>query len=193
MYEIDNPFNLFKEWYNNASKLNNYNAMYLATANSKCIPSVRTVFLKSFDEKGFIFYTNINSNKGNDLKENPNAEVLFFWKELKRQIRISGTVKQADSKISDTYFASRSRERQINAWASYQSSSIPENQNLDDIYQKMKNKFANVKNIPRPQHWSGFVLKSTKFEFWREGVHRLHSRLRFTLINGNWQKSRLFP
>ncbi len=191
---MNNPFKLFTSWYLEASPLPKYNAMALATADKNSTPSVRIVLLKDHSNKGFTFYTNINSNKGKDIYHNPKAEILFFWAELAKQIRISGSIRELDDELSDDYFSKRNRGSQISAWASKQSEKIPNGENLLDKYEKMKKKFSNTNQIPRPDFWRGFILIPNKFEFWQEQEHRLHNRLQYNLVNQNdWKVKKLYP
>ena len=146
--DLDNPFELFERWFEEAKKkeINDPNALALGTANKKGIPSVRMVLLKSFDKNGFIFYTNLNSQKGNELKENPNASMCFHWKSLLRQIRIVGTLKQVDDKTADEYYNSRSYESRIGAWASKQSSILKKRSDLLKALEDFRNKFKDKKS-----------------------------------------------
>lgn len=189
----DNPFEVFKTWYQEASFIEKHNAMSLATSNIKGIPSVRTVLLKEYNNYGFSFYTNLKSKKSCDMLSNPNAEILFFWKELERQIRISGIVHKVDNEEANRYFASRARESQIATWASKQSNEIPYPQALADRYKEIEEIFLATDKIPRPEFWSGFILMPHKFEFWQERPHRLHIRHLYTLEHTKWQFASLYP
>ena len=194
--DLEDPFELFEKWYSEAKKkeINDPNALALGTANKKGIPSVRMVLLKGFDENGFVFYTNLNSQKGNELKENPNASMCFHWKSLLRQIRISGTLNQVDGKTADDYFNSRAYESRIGAWASKQSSKLKNRDELLDNIKNFKKKYSDKDNVPRPQHWSGWILQPNNIEFWLDGDNRIHERLKYTLIENNiWIKSLLSP
>ena len=194
--DLDNPFELFKNWFEEAKKkeINNPNALALGTASKGGIPSVRMVLLKSFDEDGFIFYTNLNSQKGNEIRENPNATMCFHWKSLLRQIRIVGTLKQIEDKIADEYFKSRAYESRIGAWASKQSKNLKNREELLNAIEYFKNKFKDRENVPRPNHWSGWNLKPSSIEFWLDGDNRIHERLKYTLNNNDdWVKSLLSP
>ena len=190
---MNNPFELFESWYRQASYLDQYNAMSLATANKDSIPSVRIVLLKHHSKKGFTFYTNINSKKGSDLANNPYAEILFFWKELKKQIRITGKVEQASNDQSDIYFSSRTRNSQITTLISKQSKVIPDGQNLKTEHKKMEQDLLKIEEIPRPDFWLGFTLIPNKFEFWKEGQHRLHTRNQYKLVQDVWNMSIIYP
>ena len=194
--DLDDPFELFKKWFEEAKKseINDPNALALATANKQGIPSVRMVLLKGFDENGFVFYTNLNSQKGNELKENPNASMCFHWKSLLRQIRVVGNLKLVDDIVADKYFNSREYESRIGAWASDQSSILKNRNELLDKLEKFKNKFTEEENVPRPNHWSGWNLKPTSIEFWLDGENRIHERLKYNLNKKNiWVKSLLSP
>jgi pyridoxamine 5'-phosphate oxidase len=194
--DLDNPFELFQKWFEEAKKkeINDPNALALGTANKKGIPSVRMVLLKGYNEKGFIFYTNLNSQKGNEIKENPNATMCFHWKSLLRQIRIVGTIEQVDDKISDEYFNSRAYDSRIGAWASKQSSILKNRDELLKNIDEFKKKYKNKNNVPRPSHWSGWNLKPISIEFWLDGENRIHERLKYSLDkNNNWVKNLLSP
>ena len=194
--DLDDPFELFEKWFAEAKKkeINDPNALALGTANNKCIPSVRMVLLKGFDKNGFVFYTNLNSQKGNELKDNPNASMCFHWKSLLRQIRIVGTLKTVDDKIADDYFKTRAYESRIGAWASKQSSVLKNRDELLNSLENFKKKFNDKENVPRPDHWSGWNLKPSSIEFWLDGENRIHERLKYTLDeNNNWCKNILSP
>ena len=194
--DLDDPFQLFKEWMEEAKKSepNDPNAVALATSSKNNIPSVRMVLLKDFNENGFVFYTNLSSQKGNDLKENPNAAMCFHWKSLLRQIRIVGKISLVSNKVADEYYSSRAYESQIGAWASKQSQELKTRDELIKSIQDYKKKFDNETNVPRPSHWSGWNLFPESIEFWLDGDNRIHERLKYTKNNsGNWIKSLLSP
>ena len=194
--DLDDPFQLFKEWMEKAKKSepNDPNAVALATSSNNNIPSVRMVLLKDFNENGFVFYTNLNSQKGNDLKENPYAAMCFHWKSLLRQIRIVGKISLVSNKDADEYYSSRAYESQIGAWASKQSQELKTRNELIKSIQDYKKKFNNKTNVPRPSHWSGWNLFPESIEFWLDGDNRIHERLKYTKNNyGNWTKSLLSP
>tara|TARA_B100001094_G_C18041427_1_gene725205 strand:+ start:21 stop:647 length:627 start_codon:yes stop_codon:yes gene_type:complete len=194
--DLDDPFQLFKEWMEEAKKSepNDPNAVALATSNKNNIPSVRMVLLKDFNENGFVFYTNLSSQKGNDLKENPYAAMCFHWKSLLRQIRIVGKISLVSNKVADEYYSSRAYESQIGAWASKQSQELKTRDELVKSIQDYKKKFDNKTNVPRPSHWSGWNLFPESIEFWLDGDNRIHERLKYTKNNsGNWTKSLLSP
>ena len=152
------------------------------------------VLLKGFDKNGFVFYTNLNSQKGNELKENPNATMCFHWKSLLRQIRIVGTLQLVDSKTADDYYKTRAYESRIGAWASKQSSILKSRDELLDSLENFKKKYNDKENVPRPDHWSGWNLKPSSIEFWLDGDNRIHERLRYSLDEKkNWIKNLLSP
>ena len=194
--DLDNPFELFEKWFEEAKskEINDPNALALGTANKKGIPSVRMVLLKDFDKNGFVFYTNLNSQKGNEIKENPNATMCFHWKSLLRQIRINGRLKQVDDKIADNYYKTRAYESRIGAWASKQSSILKSREELLNSLEDYKKKYNDKDNVPRPDYWSGWNLKPKSIEFWLDGDNRIHERLKYSLDkNNNWIKSLLSP
>jgi len=194
--DLDDPFELFEKWYVEAKKneINDPNALALGTANKKGIPSVRMVLLKGFNKKGFVFYTNLNSQKGNELKENPNASMCFHWKSLLRQIRISGTLNLVDDRTADNYYNTRAYESRIGAWASKQSSILKSRDELLNSLENFKKQYNDKDNVPRPDHWSGWNLKPSSIEFWLDGDNRIHERLKYTLDeNNNWTKNLLSP
>jgi pyridoxamine 5'-phosphate oxidase len=194
--DLDNPFDLFEKWFDEAknNEINDPNALALGTANKKGIPSVRMVLLKDFDKNGFVFYTNLNSQKGNEIKENPNATMCFHWKSLLRQIRISGTLKQVDDKVADDYYNTRAYESRIGAWASKQSSILKNREELLKNLEDFKKKYNDKNNVPRPNYWSGWNLKPSSIEFWLDGNNRIHERLKYTLNEKKiWIKSLLSP
>ena len=192
----DNPFELFEKWFEEAKKkeINDPNALALGTASKEGKPSVRMVLLKGFDKNGFIFYTNLNSQKGNELKENPHATMCFHWKSLLRQIRIVGTLTQVDKKTADDYYNTRAYESRIGAWASKQSSILESRDELLKNIDNFKKKYADRENVPRPDHWSGWNLKPSSIEFWLDGDNRIHERLKYKKnSDGKWIRSLLSP
>ena len=194
--DLDDPIELFKVWMDEAKKSepNDPNALSLATSNKNNIPSVRMVLLKEFNQNGFVFYTNLNSQKGNELKENPNAAMCFHWKSLLRQIRISGTVTQVEDSIADQYYNSRGYDSRIGAWASKQSKELKNREELENSIKEFKQKFDDKNNVPRPNHWSGWNLSPIRIEFWLDGDSRIHERLNYTIDkSGNWIRSLLSP
>ena len=194
--DLDNPIELFKIWMDEAKKTepNDPNALSLATSNKVNIPSVRMVLLKEFNQNGFVFYTNLNSQKGNELKENPKAAMCFHWKSLLRQIRISGTVTQVEDDVADQYYNSRGYESRIGAWASKQSMKLSSRDELMDSIKEFKQRYNDENKVPRPSHWSGWNLYPSSIEFWLDGDNRIHERLKYTMDkNSNWIKSLLSP
>ena len=194
--DLDDPFELFKEWFEVAKKkeINDPNALALGTASKDGVPSVRMVLLKGFDKDGFIFYTNLKSQKSKELKENPNATMCFHWKSLLRQIRIVGKLNLVDDKIADDYYSTRAYESRIGAWASKQSNILKSRDELLNNLENFKKKYSDKDNVPRPDHWSGWNLKPSSIEFWLDGDNRIHERLKYTLDNNNnWEKSLLSP
>ena len=193
--DLDDPIELFKLWMDDAKKSepNDPNAVSLATSNNN-LPSVRMVLLKDFSQNGFIFYTNLNSQKGNELKENPKAAMCFHWKSLLRQIRINGVVTQVADDVADKYYNSRSYESRIGAWASKQSKELTSRNQLIDSIKEYKDKYNDENNVPRPSHWSGWILSPQSVEFWLDGDGRIHERLKYVKDrNGQWIKSLLSP
>jgi pyridoxamine 5'-phosphate oxidase len=194
--DLDDPFELFERWFDEAKKkeINDPNALALGTASKNGIPSVRMVLLKGFDKEGFVFYTNLNSQKGIQIKENPNATMCFHWKSLLRQIRIVGVLSKVSEETADRYYNSRGYESRIGAWASKQSSVLKNRDELIVSLEKFRKKYSKNERVPRPNHWSGFNLKPSSIEFWLDGDNRIHERLKYTLDdNNNWIKSLLSP
>ena len=194
--DLKNPIELFKTWMEEAkvSEPNDPNALALATANKNAIPSVRMVLLKDFNKEGFVFYTNLESQKGNELKENPNASMCFHWKSLLRQVRINGKLSKVTDKVADEYYDSRAYDSRIGAWASKQSTVLKDRSDLISSIKKYKNKYNEKDNVPRPRHWSGWNLSPLSIEFWLDGDNRIHERLKYTKDeNGRWNKSLLNP
>ncbi len=194
--DLDDPLKLFEEWFEEAKKteINDPNALALSTADKTGIPSVRIVLLKSFSKNGFVFYTNFNSKKSIELKENPNASLCFHWKSLLRQIRISGKILKVSDEEADIYYNSRSYGSKIGAWASEQSSILKTRDELYKSIKEYKKKYSDENNVPRPKHWSGWCLNPDNIEFWLDGESRIHQRLKYERIkNKNWQKYLLYP
>lgn len=190
-----NPLRQFSKWWEQAvdSKIDEVNAMTVATASPDGIPSARIVLLKGVGEDGFIFFTNYNSFKGQQLAENPKACLVFFWKELERQVRITGLVEKISATASDEYFHLRPVNSQLGAIVSPQSQVVENREWLDDQYKEMKAQLKN-KIIERPGHWGGYVVKPVIIEFWQGRPSRLHDRLQYTLEdNGSWKIERLAP
>ena len=194
--DIDDPIQLFHEWMEEAKKTepNDPNAVALATSNKKNIPSVRMVLLKDFNKDGFVFYTNLNSQKGNELKENPHAAMCFHWKSLLRQIRITGKITLVSDQVADKYYSSRAYESRIGAWASKQSEELISRDQLIKSIENFKKKYSDQTKVPRPNHWSGWNLSPTSIEFWLDGENRIHERLKYNKdYSGNWIRSLLSP
>ena len=194
--DLADPIALFDKWYDEAKKseINDPNAIALATSNKNNIPSVRMVLMKEFNEKGFVFYTNLNSQKSIEIKENPNASMCFHWKSLLRQVRINGVIEPVEDKQADQYYNSRSYESRIGAWASKQSAVLNNRNELFEAISKFKEKFQDKENVPRPSHWSGWNLIPNNIEFWLDGEGRIHERLKYQKDNqGKWIKSLLSP
>jgi pyridoxamine 5'-phosphate oxidase len=188
------PITLFSEWLveAEASEPNDPNAVALATANAEGQPAVRMVLLKGHDATGFIFYTNQQSRKADDLTADPKAALLFHWKSLRRQVRVEGSVSVVDDATADAYFASRSRVSQLGAWASDQSRPLPDHGTLSARLQEVTRRFEDM-DVPRPPHWSGYRVSPTSIEFWRDGAHRLHERRLFTREGDRWSEGLLYP
>jgi pyridoxamine 5'-phosphate oxidase len=188
------PFQLFDEWFAEAraGEINDPEAMALATATPDGRPSVRMVLLKGHGPDGFVFYTNQRSRKGEELAANPHAALLFHWKSLRRQVRIEGPVSIVSCEEADAYFASRSRDSQLGAWASNQSWPLPTRAEFEKKYEDMRTKFEGM-DIPRPPHWGGFRVAPESFEFWTDRPHRLHERRVFTRDGDGWREGLLYP
>ena len=184
----------FDEWYSDAQeKEPEYaEAMSLATATKVGLPSVRIVLLKALDDRGFVFYTNLNSRKGSELLENPNAAICFHWKSINKQIRVEGTISAVDYTEADYYFASRPRASQIGAWASKQSQPMKDPFEFEKRIAKYTSKF-NIGDIPRPDFWSGFRLNPSRIEFWHERKFRLHERNVYLVDGDTWRMEKIFP
>ena len=194
--DLDDPIQLFDRWMDEAKKTepNDPNAVSLATSNKNNIPSVRMVLLKDFNHNGFIFYTNLNSQKGNELKENPHAAMCFHWKSLLRQIRIVGKISSVPDEVADKYYSSRAYESRIGAWASNQSEELKTRNQLLTSIENYKKKFNDKKKVPRPSHWSGWNLSPDSIEFWLDGENRIHERLKYIKnSSAGWSKSLLSP
>ena len=191
---MTDPFALFDEWFAEAraSEPNDPNAMALATANAEGRPSVRMVLLKGHGPDGFVFYTNERSRKGHELTANPRAALLFHWKSLRRQVRVEGDVSRVSKLESDAYFASRSRDSQLGAWASNQSSMLPSRAEFERRYEDMRDRFEG-QDVPRPPHWGGFRVTPDTIEFWSDRPHRLHERRLFSRGAEGWTEGLLYP
>ena len=192
----DDPIDLFEVWMNEARKTepNDPNAVALGTCDHNNSPSIRMVLLKDFNKNGFVFYTNLNSQKGNELKNNPKAAMCFHWKSLLRQIRITGQIKKVSDKVADEYYNTRGYESRIGAWASKQSTILKNRDELLKSIEAFKQKYNDQSKVPRPDHWSGWNLIPSNIEFWLDGDNRIHERLRYSKDEtGNWVKSLLSP
>jgi pyridoxamine 5'-phosphate oxidase len=193
MEEARDPYALFDAWMEDAkqSELNDPNAMSLATATTDGVPSVRIVLLKRVDERGFSFYTNGESRKGIELRENQRAALCLHWKSRRRQVRVEGTVTELPPEDVDAYFAGRPRMSQIGAWASQQSRELKSRAELIALTEKYEAEFPG--EVPRPAYWTGFVVWPERIEFWQDGEYRLHDRFVFFRNGDGWGKQRLFP
>lgn len=190
-----NPFELFSEWYKQAqvSELNDPDAMALASVNKDGMPSVRIVLLKQWSENGFVFFTNYNGRKSQELIATKKAAACLHWKSLRRQVRIVGDVDKISSSKSDAYFATRARGSQIGAWASNQSQPLNSRAELRQNVDEYEKKFAN-ETVIRPGHWGGFIIKPVEIEFWADGAFRLHDRFQLKKDEqGIWRSTRLNP
>jgi pyridoxamine 5'-phosphate oxidase len=191
---IADPFHLFERWLAEAraSEPNDPEAMALATADSAGQPSVRIVLLKGHGPDGFVFYTNDQSDKGRQLAENAAAALLFHWKTLRRQVRIEGPVERVPDAQADAYFATRSRDSQLGAWASDQSRPLKSRELLESRFEDMRRRFEG-QDVPRPPHWGGYRVKPERIEFWIDGAHRLHERRLFTRLGDAWAEGSMYP
>ena len=190
-----NPIKQFNLWFQEAIKfkIKEPNAMILSTIKKKNKPTSRTVLLKEVDNKGFIFFTNYNSNKGVEIKNNKNVSLNFLWKNMERQIIIEGITKRISEISSINYFNKRPRDSQISAWVSDQSKKIKNKTVLENQYKKMVKKFQKTEIIPKPTCWGGYIVLPNKMEFWQGKKSRLHDRICYKLINKDWKKFRLSP
>lgn len=188
------PHSLFESWFAEAraGELNDANAMALATVGADGQPSVRMVLLKGHDERGFVFYTNLESRKAGELFATPKAALLFHWKSLRRQVRIEGPVERVSDAEGDAYFATRHPDSQLGAWASDQSRPLPSREVFEARYAGMRARFEGGP-VPRPPHWSGFRVMPARIEFWTDRPHRLHERRVFTRGEAGWDEGLLYP
>ena len=194
--DLNDPMDLFKVWMDEAKKTepNDPNALALGTSDQKNFPSIRMVLLKGFNKDGFVFYTNLNSQKGDQLKNNPKAAMCFHWKSLLRQVRINGIVNQVSNEVANKYYNTRGYESRIGAWASKQSSILKNRDELLNSIEEYKKKYNNKNKVPRPNHWSGWNLTPSSIEFWLDGDSRIHERLKYIKNeNGSWNKLLLSP
>jgi len=193
--DMDNPIDLFRNWFKKAeeTEINDPNAVALGTADQRHQPSVRMVLLKGLSNKGFVFYTNFNSKKGNDLKTNQQASMCFHWKSLRRQVRVTGKVQQVSEKEADEYYNSRPYKNRISAWASNQSEKLDSRDTFIKKILEFEKKYPDQNKVPRPPHWSGWRILPKEIEFWLDGEGRVHERLNYINNNDNWTKEILYP
>ena len=191
---MTDPFFLFDQWYAEArqTEINDSNAMALATADARGRPSARMVLLKGHGPDGFVFYTNFEGRKAGELHANPHAALLFHWKSLRRQIRIEGPVTPVEDEAANAYFATRSRDSQLGAWASDQSRPLPSRDVFMDRFAEASARFEGGP-VPRPPHWSGFRVAPQTIEFWQDREHRLHERRVFSRDGDDWREGLLYP
>lgn len=190
----DTPFSLFDRWFAEARSVepNDPNAMAVATVDASGRPAVRMVLLKGYGPDGFIFYTNQQSRKADDIAANPQVALLFHWKSLRRQIRIEGMVETVADATADAYFATRSRDSQLGAWASDQSRPLESREIFEARFKAVSTRFEG-QDVPRPPHWSGYRVVPDRFEFWLDRAHRLHERRIFVREADGWREGLLFP
>jgi pyridoxamine 5'-phosphate oxidase len=188
------PLELFEQWFAEAraSEPNDPEAMALATADAEGRPAVRIVLLKGYGADGFVFYTNAQSAKGEQLGSNPRAGLLFHWKSLRRQVRVEGRVERVGDDQADAYFASRTRDSQLGAWASDQSRPLDSRETFERRYDEVRRRFDG-QDVPRPPHWGGYRVVPERIEFWSDRPHRLHERLLFTRAADGWAEGLLYP
>ena len=188
------PIVEFSRWFAQAqeAEVSEPNAMTLATATPTGAPSARLVLLKGFDERGFVFFTDYRSRKGQELEENPQAALVFYWEELERQVRITGVVERTTAEESEAYFRSRPLGSRLGAWVSHQSLVIPSRAQLEQRLKEVEARFPDG-NVPLPPHWGGYRVRPEVIEFWQGRESRLHDRLRYTRAAGRWRIERLSP
>ena len=193
--KFSDPMKLFSLWLDEAKnkEINDYNACCLATCDAAGIPSARMILLKKFDERGFVFFTNLQSRKAKEFERNVRVALCFHWKSLKKQIRIEGPLLELPKNEADTYFQSRARDSQIGAWASQQSSYLPKGyKSLEEKIEFYESKFKN-QVVPRPSFWGGRIVVPERIEFWKDVKNRLHERMLFKADNEDWLKEYLYP
>ena len=193
--EFNNPIDLFKKWFSKAeeSEINDPNAVAIATSNKNNQPNVRMVLLKGLSDKGFVFYTNLKSQKGREIEDNKKASMCFHWKSIRRQVRVLGNLEKVTNEEADEYFKSRPYKNKIGAWASSQSDTLEKREIFNEKIIEYENKFKDNQNVPRPSHWSGWRLIPVEIEFWLDGEGRIHERLVYTKDNNKWKKRLLYP
>jgi pyridoxamine 5'-phosphate oxidase len=191
----DDPITQFNKWFQEAvqAEVPEPNAMILSTVNAEGRPSARVMLLKGVENSRFVFFTNYQSDKGKALDDNAACALTFFWPQLERQVRVEGAVNRIDEKRSEIYFQSRPRLSQIGAWASPQSTMIPNREILEERFRQMEQKFAGLDVLPKPNQWGGFEVEPLKIEFWQGRASRLHDRILFTFVDGAWKINRLSP
>jgi pyridoxamine 5'-phosphate oxidase len=188
------PFNKFSTWFEQAksNEPSDFDAVSVASVDHTGRPAIRTVLMRAYDRRGFVFYTNLNSRKAENFKQNPAAAMCFHWKSTARQVRIEGTVAIVDDENADAYFSARQRESQVGAWASKQSEILEDRAVLESRYSEIDERYAN-EEIPRPPFWSGYRLEPDHFEFWDKRPFRLHDRTAYTLAKDRWVVTKLHP
>ncbi len=193
--DLDNPIELFENWFTEAKKseINDPNAVAVATADNANQPNVRMVLLKGLSNSGFVFYTNFNSKKGKELKDNKKASLCFHWKSLRRQVRIIGEVEEVSKAEADEYYNSRPYKNRIGAWASSQSEDLDKRETFLKKVKEFEKKFNDQNSVPRPPHWSGWRVIPKEIEFWLDGEGRIHERLLYYKNNKEWKRKLLYP
>lgn len=189
------PHELFQDWMAKArvSETEDPDAACIASVDASGMPNARMVLMRTVDERGFTFFTNYNSRKGQELLANPKAAICFHWKSLRRQVRVQGLVEKVSEAEADAYFKSRARGSKISAWASLQSSPLPDRETLEDRVQKYETEFEGVENPPRPPHWSGFRIVPSRIEFWQQTEFRLHERTVYIKDGDGWTSGLVYP